>query len=184
MTPSGTGRWFHRVAPARCRGRAEPWCRGEGGGAKGVLCFGAGKVKPEGYQNKGLQKGAVLARGILLYELSRFGRMEKITQKPQQEDAAHGGRARCTSTGWPLPPALLDTDPGVGGTQGPYFVHTEVPPARRSWCFLLIPTPLDAPTPPAAPRVAQSKRQDLGWAGWCWAEGADGDLQPGSCSTS
>lgn len=112
-----------------------------------MLCFGAGKVKPEGYQNKGLQKGAVLARGILLYELSRFGRMEKITQKPRQEDAARGGRARCTSTGWPLPPALLDTDPGVGGAQGPYFVHTEVPPARRSWCFLLIPAPLGCAHP-------------------------------------
>lgn len=104
-------------------------------GAKGkaavprVLCFVPGKAKFEGYQNKGLQKGAALARGILLYELSRFGRMEKITQKPRQEHTARGGRARCTSRGWPLPPALLDTDPGVGGTQAPYFVRTEVPPA-------------------------------------------------------
>lgn len=33
----------------------------------------------EEYQNKELQKGAVLAQGILLYELSRFRAMEKIT---------------------------------------------------------------------------------------------------------
>lgn len=32
------------------------------------------------YQKKELQKGAVLAQGILLYELSCFRAMEKITQ--------------------------------------------------------------------------------------------------------
>lgn len=47
---------------------------------QGVLCFVPEDMKFEEYQNKELQKGAVLARGILLYELSLFGAMEKITR--------------------------------------------------------------------------------------------------------
>lgn len=90
---------------------------------RGVLRFVPGKAKFEGYQNKGLQKEAALAQGILLYELSRFGRMEKITQKPRQEDAARGGRARCTSTGWPLPLAPVDTNPEAGGTGTLFCAH-------------------------------------------------------------
>lgn len=38
----------------------------------------------EEYQNKELQKGAVLAQGILLYELSRFRAMEKIMHRPEE----------------------------------------------------------------------------------------------------
>lgn len=44
-----------------------------------VLCFMPEDTELEEYQNKELQKGAVLAQGILLYELSRFRAMEKIT---------------------------------------------------------------------------------------------------------
>lgn len=47
---------------------------------QGVLCFMPEDTKFEEYQNKELQKGAVLAQGILLYELSLFGAMEKITR--------------------------------------------------------------------------------------------------------
>lgn len=56
-----------------------------------VLCFVPEDTKFEEYQNKELQKGAVLAQGILLYELRLFGAMEKITRRPWR----HGGRARC-----------------------------------------------------------------------------------------
>lgn len=45
---------------------------------QGVLCFMPQDTELEEYQNKELQKGAVLTRGILLYELSRFRAMEKI----------------------------------------------------------------------------------------------------------
>lgn len=45
-----------------------------------VLCFMPEDTELEEYQNKELQKAAVLAQGILLYELSRFRAMEKITQ--------------------------------------------------------------------------------------------------------
>ena len=46
---------------------------------QGVVCFVPEDTEFEEYQNKELQRGAVLARGILLYELSCFGAMEKIT---------------------------------------------------------------------------------------------------------
>lgn len=69
------------VSPgSRMRGITKATALGKASGAKGccVSCT-TEETELEEHQNKELQKGAVLAQRILLYELSRFRRTEKIT---------------------------------------------------------------------------------------------------------
>lgn len=83
------GRRWHPPAAAQEQGSGFTWQQdardnqshstGESLQCRGVLYFIPEERELEEHQNKELQKGAVLAQGILLYELSRFRAMEKIT---------------------------------------------------------------------------------------------------------